>query len=110
MLSLPHVTEAEQWGGLLFRVGEKTAGGKMFAMLNLEPDAAGVISFGAGAERFHEFCERDGLKPAPYLARAFWVAAERWTALRNSEWEEALRAAHGLTWAKLPKKVRVALG
>ncbi len=68
-----------------------------------------MISYAAGAERFHELVERDGLKPAPYMARIFWVAAERWDAWRNAEWEDELRAAHAMTYAKLTKKMREVL-
>ncbi len=61
--------------------------------------------FSAGPERFAELVEMDGLMPAAYMARIHWVAAERWDALRNSEWEDELRAAHAITLAKLPKRV-----
>jgi len=65
--------------------------------------------YSAGPERYAELVECEGLIPAPYMARIFWVAAERWDALRNSEWEEGLREAHRITFEKLPKKVRDAL-
>lgn len=68
-----------------------------------------MISFSAGAERFSELVEMEGVTPAPYMARIFWVAAERWDVLRNSEWESELRAAHALTLAKLPKGVLAVL-
>ncbi|MES2393534.1 MAG: MmcQ/YjbR family DNA-binding protein [Acidobacteriota bacterium] len=110
LLSLPHVVETMQWGdNLVFWVGDKAIGGKMFALLDLSNSTFGVISFAAGPERAAELLELDGLKPAPYLARVHWVAADRWTALRNPEWEEVLAAAHELTHAKLPKKVLAAL-
>src|ERR1700761_2124333 len=110
LLSLPHVVETVQWGdNLVFWAGDKRAGGKMFALINLDRDAHGVISYAAGPERYNELLEREGLKPAPYLARAFWVAAESWGAWRNREWEDELRAACELTLAKLPKKTRAAL-
>lgn len=107
LLRMPHVAETRQWGdNLVFWAGDKAIGGKMFAVLNLDADGHGVMSFAAGPERFSELVERDGLKPAPYLARAFWVAAERWSALRNDEWEELLAAARELVFAKLPKRTR----
>jgi predicted DNA-binding protein (MmcQ/YjbR family) len=110
LLSLPHAVETQQWGdNLVFWVGDKAIGGKMFALLNLAADEQGVVSFAAGPERFHELLEVEGLKPAPYLARLFWVAAERWSALRNGEWEQQLAAAHALTQAKLPRRTRVVL-
>jgi predicted DNA-binding protein (MmcQ/YjbR family) len=111
LLSLPHVVETQQWGdNLVFWVGDKRIGGKMFALIDLSGGLAkGVAMYSAGPERYAELVECEGLIPAPYMARIFWVAAERWNALRNSEWEEGLRAAHKITFDKLPKKTRDAL-
>jgi len=106
LLTLPHVCETKQWGeNLVFWTGDKAIGGKMFCLLNLDAEG-GVVSFASGAERFYELVERDGLIPAPYFARIFWVAAEDWNALRNAEWEELLRAAHKIVFAKLPPRTR----
>ncbi len=110
LLGLPHAVETMQWGDhLVFWVGDKAIGGKMFCLLNLDAGARGVISYSAGAERHAELVEREGIIPAPYMARIYWVAVERWGALRNAEWEEALSAAHAMTLAKLPKRVREVL-
>jgi predicted DNA-binding protein (MmcQ/YjbR family) len=111
LLTLPHVLETQQWGdNLVFWVGDKAIGGKMFALLDLDGGLShGVAMYAAGPERFHEMLETDGLKPAPYFARIFWVAAERWSALRGGEWEEAFRAAHAMTLAKLPRRTREVL-
>lgn len=107
LLTLPHVAETLQWGdNLVFWVGDKSIGGKMFALVNLSADANGVISFAAGPERFAELVEQEGLKPAPYLARAYWVAAENWNCLRPAEWQQELHAAHAVVFAKLPKRTR----
>jgi predicted DNA-binding protein (MmcQ/YjbR family) len=110
LLGLPHVEETQQWGdNLVFWVGDKAIGGKMFVLLNLDGDGQGVASYLAGPERFHELVEREGLKPAPYFARIFWVAADRWDAWRNPEWQQEFRAAHAMTLARLPKKVLAVL-
>ena len=108
LLTLPHAVETQQWGdNLVFWVGDKRIGGKMFALLDLSGGTMhGVIAYSAGPERATELLERDGLFPAPYLARAHWVAAEKWSALRNSEWEEELRAANAIIYNKLPPKTR----
>ncbi len=111
LLGLLHVLEAEQFGGLIYWVGDKAIGGKMFALVNPEAGPSGAlhterISFPAGQERFAELMECEGMVPAPYLARIFWVAAERWDVLRDREWEEQMRASHALTFAKLTKKAR----
>ncbi len=110
LLGLPHAVETMQWGdNLVFWVGDKAIGGKMFCLLNLDAGAHGVISYSAGPERFAELVEQEGIVPAPYMARIHWVAVERWDVLRNAEWESELRAAHAITLAKLPKGVREVL-
>lgn len=110
LLSLPDVCETMQWGdNLVYWVGEKTAGGKMFALCSLEPDHGAVLSFAAGPERFAELVEVEGVFPAPYLARAHWVAVERWNTLPASGLKELLRAAREIVYEKLPKKTKEAL-
>ena len=107
LLSLPHVEETMQWGdNLVFWVGNKIIGGKMFAVANLDRDSNGVLSFSAGPERYHELLENEGVFPAPYMARAFWVALERYDAFHSGELEQLLRNAHQITFAKLPKRTR----
>jgi len=109
-LSLPHVAESVNWGhSLCFWVGEKSIGGKMFAMLDLDGSGTGVLWFHAGAERFHELVEIEGIIPAPYLARAFWVTVERWDVLRFRQTQDELRMAHELIFAKLPKRTQTIL-
>src|SRR5690242_6145495 len=111
LLSLPHVVETMQWGAnLVFWVGDKAIGGKMFALINLDDDQnRQVISYSAGPERYAELLELDGVFPAPYMARIHWIAAQRWSVFRAHEWEQQLRAAYDLTFAKLPPKTRTAL-
>ena len=110
LLKLPHVEETMQWGAnLVFWAGDKAIGGKMFALSNLDEDGRGVLSFAAGPERYAELLEIDGVIPAPYLARAYWVCLERWDALSQREFETLLPQAHALVLAKLPKRTRDAL-
>jgi predicted DNA-binding protein (MmcQ/YjbR family) len=98
-----------QWGSnLVFWAGDKAVGGKMFALVNLELGEHGVISYAAG-DRFYELIEHEGIKPAPYMARIFWVAADGWSVWRNSEWEDELRTAYERTFAKLPPRTRTVL-
>jgi predicted DNA-binding protein (MmcQ/YjbR family) len=114
LLTLPHVVETMQWGAnLVFWVGDKAIGGKMFALINLEdpgPERRRVVHhalmmYAAGAVRYLELLEIEGLIPAPYMARIHWVAAERWDIFTAPEWHRELSAAHALTLSKLPKKV-----
>ena len=119
LLTLPHVAETMQWGAnLVFWVGDKAIGGKMFALLNLDepsPDEISgrkprpVTSYAAGSARMSELLELDGLIPAPYFARANWVAALRWDVFSAADWQRELRAAHALTLARLPPKVLATL-
>ncbi|WP_245632116.1 MmcQ/YjbR family DNA-binding protein [Edaphobacter aggregans] len=107
LLKLPHVAETMQWGAnLVFWVADKAIGGKMFALVDLDDRGGPVISYAAGPERYAELVERDGVIPAPYLARAYWVAVERWDVFRASEWQSELEAAHALIHARLPKRTR----
>lgn len=109
-LSLPHVTETVNWGhDLVFWVGDRDIGGKMFAVTDLDGTGSGVLSFHCGAERFHELLEIEGIVPAPYSARAFWVMVERWDVLRQREYEDELRKAHALIYEKLPKRTKTVL-
>ena len=103
-LSFPGATEQIQWGNdLLFKVG-----GKMFAVTPLEP-ARVCLSFKASPENFAELTERPNIIPAPYLARAQWVALETKDALSHDELARFLRNSYDLVFAKLPKRTRDAL-
>jgi predicted DNA-binding protein (MmcQ/YjbR family) len=107
LLRLPHVVETMQWGAnLVFWVGDKAIGGKMFAVLNLDDDQRGVLSFPAGPERYAELLETEGIYPAPYLARAHWVAIQHWRVFSGTELEELLKSGHALVYNKLPRKTR----
>src|SRR6201993_1060267 len=100
-LSFPHATEHVQWGyDLVFKIG-----GKMFAITPLEP-APVFLTFKATDESFAELTERPGIIPAPYLARAKWVALENADALSPQELASLLRISYDLVLAKLPKKTR----
>ena len=110
-LALPHAAETLNWGHhLVYWVGDREIGGKMFAMTDLDGTGSGVLWFHCGAERFHELMETEGIYGAPHLARAFWVAVERWDVLRPREIEEELRRAHALIYEKLPKRTKAVLG
>jgi predicted DNA-binding protein (MmcQ/YjbR family) len=109
-LGLPHTAETLNWGRhLVYWAGDREIGGKMFAMTDLDRTGAGVLSFHCGAERFHELLENEGIRPAPHLARAYWVMLDRWDALRPREIEEELRRAHALIFERLPKRTRTIL-
>ena len=107
---LPHVVETVNWGHhLVYWVGDRDIGGKMFAMTDLDGTGFGVLLFHCGAERFHELVEVEGIVPSPYLAKAHWVTLERWDVLRPREIEAELRRAHALIYGKLPKRTTTVL-
>ena len=98
--ALPHATEAVQWeDSLVFKIG-----GKMFAVAALEPGRV-WLSFKCTPEDFGELTERNGVIPAPYLARASWVALEDGDALSMAELGMYLRRAYEIVRAKLPRRV-----
>jgi predicted DNA-binding protein (MmcQ/YjbR family) len=103
-LSFPGATEQTIWeGDLTFKVANK-----MFAHTVLEV-APVWLSFKATPENFAELTERAGIIPAPYLARAQWVALETRDALPIEELTTLLLESYDLVVAKLPKKTRDAI-
>lgn len=103
-LALPHATEKVQWeDDLVFKVGEK-----MFAVVALEPRDH-WISFKCSQEGFADLTERPGVIPAPYLARAQWVALESHDALPRDEIKRLLGQSYSLVFAKLPRKTQANL-
>jgi predicted DNA-binding protein (MmcQ/YjbR family) len=109
-MALPHVTETVNWGHhLVYWVGDRDIGGKMFAMTDLDGTGTGVLWFHVGNDRFHELLETEGIIASPYLAKAGWVTVERWDVLRLREYEDELRRAHALIHEKLPKRTKTLL-
>jgi predicted DNA-binding protein (MmcQ/YjbR family) len=103
-LSFAGATEHEIWGNdLTFKVGNK-----MFAHSVLEV-ARVWLSFKTSDEKFAELVERQDVIPAPYLARAKWVALESREAIPAAELRDLLREAYDLVVAKLPKKAQASL-
>lgn len=102
---LPHTTEHVQWGNdLVFKVASK-----MYAVTCLEP-AKVWLSFKCSPEDFADLTERPGIIPAPYMARAQWVALESEDSLPAAEIKRHLKLSYDLVFAKLPKKVQAELG
>lgn len=103
-LSLPHTTETVQWGNnLVFKIA-----GKIYAIAALEPGEH-CLSLKCTPEEFADLVERKGIDPAPYLARAHWVALQSEDALPRGEIKRLLRQAYELVFAKLPRKTQAAL-
>lgn len=100
-LSLPGAQLSIKWGDhRAFVVGEK-----MFAILS-GPDGPKILSFKCSDLAFELLIEREGIVPAPYMARAKWVRLEDKNAMDEDEIEARLIEAHRLIAAKLPKRLR----
>ena len=103
-LSLPHATEHVQWGNdLVFKIA-----GKMFAVTSLEPSQY-LVSFKCTAGDFSELLEEPGFAPAPYMARAKWVALESAHTIPRARLTALLTKAHATVLQGLPKKTQAAL-
>src|SRR5271165_6519673 len=100
-MQFPHTTENVQWGSdLCFKVD-----GKLFAVAPLEV-APVRLSFKCSPENFAELCELPDIIPAPYMARAQWVALKSLNAVPDEELRRLLAESYRLVWERLPKKRR----
>ncbi|WP_460415349.1 MmcQ/YjbR family DNA-binding protein [Pseudomonas sp. microsymbiont 2] len=102
-LSLPGAREDYKWGGIrVFSV----AGNKMFAVLDL---AGAGLSFKVADELFLGYCDRPGIRPAPYLARARWISMVPPYPMGYAELSDLLRRSHQLVVRRLPKRAQAGL-
>ena len=97
-LSLPGATHDVKWG----KDHCYSVGGKMFAVIG--PD--GSMSFKVADERFLELTDREGMIPAPYMAKHKWVFVQDLKTVTDAEIHELVTDAHRLVLAKLPKKTQ----
>jgi predicted DNA-binding protein (MmcQ/YjbR family) len=99
--ALTAVTEDIKWGSdLVFSVG-----GKMFTVVNTERPH--TVAFKCTPEMFGELTEREGIIPAPYLARAMWVQERSvGDVLDRRELAELIKTSYELVVATLPKSKR----
>lgn len=97
-LSFPDVTEDIKWGhDLCFLIGEK-----MFCVTGVEGEFG--VSFKVNDEEFEELSSRDGIIPAPYLARYKWVYVNDAKCFSKTEWQKYLSQSYELIKSKLKKK------
>lgn len=106
LLTLPHATLSVQWGNdHVYKIA-----GKMFAVVGNDDKTYSGMSFKATEESFRILTELPGITPAPYLARAHWVALDKPTRLPAKELKAYLTRAHAIVAAGLPKKTQRELG
>lgn len=103
VLGLPGTTLVHQWRD----DSVAKVGGKIFALLDNDP---GEIWLKVSPMAYDLLTELDGIRPAPYFARAGWVAIGPGSPLTDSELKAYLREAHRLIAVKLTKKLKAALG
>ncbi|HYV53362.1 MAG TPA: MmcQ/YjbR family DNA-binding protein [Chitinophagaceae bacterium] len=102
---LPHTTEDIKWETHLCY----SIGGKVFIITN--PDSSPVTaSFKVNDEDFGELSEREGFKPAPYLAKHKWIYVDNISRLTKKEWTKYLGEGYKAVASKLPAKLRKQLG
>ena len=97
--SLPHVTEDVKWGNdLCFLIG-----GKMFCVTGFNSPLK--VSLKVNDDEFEELTSKDGIIPAPYLARYKWIYIQKENAFSKKDWEQYIRQSYELVKAKLPKNI-----
>ncbi|MES2818110.1 MAG: MmcQ/YjbR family DNA-binding protein [Pseudomonadota bacterium] len=103
-LDLPGAREDFKWGGVrVFSVAQS----KMFALLHLSGHDG--LAFKVDDDLFLGFCDRPGIRPAPYLARARWISMAAPYPLGDNELQALLTRSHQLVVGKLPKRLKVGL-
>jgi predicted DNA-binding protein (MmcQ/YjbR family) len=103
-LRLPGAREDIKWGGArVFSI----AGNKMFAVQHI--NGTPTLGFKVDQSLFLGYCDRPGIHPAPYLARAYWISLTEPYAASATELTELLSRSHQLVVGKLPKRQQIGL-
>ena len=107
--AMPGVTYDVKWG----KDECYSVGGKMFAVIGPGGTHGGKGAWSIGFKvddfRFLELTDRDGIIPAPYMAKHKWVLVQDPKALDDAELKELVVRSHALIVAKLPKKLQATL-
>jgi len=103
VLSLPGVVVVRQWRD----DSVAKVGGKIFALLDADP---GEVWLKVSDMAFELLTELEGIRPAPYFARAGWVAIAPSSPLTTSEMQAYIVEAHRLVASKLSRRLRAELG
>lgn len=103
ILALPGATLVRQWRD--DSVGK--IGCKVFALLDRDP---GEVWLKVSPMAYELLTDLEGIRPAPYFARAGWVAISVASPLTGTEVEAYIVEAHRIVASKLTRKVRAELG
>lgn len=109
--ALPHTNHVVQWGDSdVWKVGAPGAQ-KLFAVCGWN-DGEDAFTFKASEIGYEILAERPGVRPAPYLASRGlkWLQQYAPDGLTDEELKGQIRQSYDMVAAKLPKKVRTALG
>jgi len=98
-LSFPLATENLQWeDDLCFKIN-----GKIYAILSLD-SVPQRMCFKCTPERFAELCEREDIRPAPYVGRYKWVMLDRLDALCDDELRDLIQQSYEMVARKAGAK------
>jgi len=103
VLSLPSVVVVRQWRD----DSVAKVGGRIFALLDAGP---GEVWLKVSDMAFELLTELEGIRPAPYFARAGWVAIAPDSPLTTGEMQAYIVEAHRLVASKLSRRRRTELG
>jgi predicted DNA-binding protein (MmcQ/YjbR family) len=104
--SLPAATRQVQWEGVIvFKVG-----GKMFCLIAPPDHSVGRVCFKCPPQHYEGLSRSQGFRPAPYLARAKWVALDDPSVLSPAELKAYVRRAHAVIATALPRRKQAELG
>jgi len=97
---LKGTTKDIKWDNdLCFLIGDR-----MYCVAGLEPPLA--VSIKVLPEEFDELTNREGIIPAPYLARYKWILVKELNALNKKEWQYYLEQSYNLIYSKLGKTIQ----
>jgi predicted DNA-binding protein (MmcQ/YjbR family) len=103
VLSLPAATLVRQWRD----DSVAKVGGRIFCLLDRDP---GEVWLKVSEMAFEVMRETKGIRPAPYFARAGWVAISPDNPLSDEEVRAYIVEAHRLVAARLSGRKRNELG
>lgn len=102
VLALPAATLVHQWRD----DSVAKVGGKIFAVLDNDP---GEVWLKVSELAFDMLTELPGVRPAPYFARASWVAIGPDAPLGEDDVQAYIAEAHRLIAGRLTRKLRAEL-
>jgi predicted DNA-binding protein (MmcQ/YjbR family) len=104
--AMPHANADIKWGAdYVYSIG-----GKMFALAFLSQTHGRFVSFKVDDDLFLSMTAREGIVPAPYLARAKWVQVTDLKKVSDTELKAWIKRSYDMVAMKLTKKQRTAFG